>query len=44
MPDSIDSRALHILETVFGYSSFRGQQAEIVGHIARGGDAWWCRR
>jgi ATP-dependent DNA helicase RecQ len=39
MSDSIDSRALHILETVFGYSSFRGQQAEIVGHIARGGDA-----
>ena len=39
MSDSIDSRALHILESVFGYSSFRGQQAEIVGHVARGGDA-----
>ena len=39
MSDSIDSKALHILESVFGYSSFRGQQAEIVGHVARGGDA-----
>src|SRR3569832_313074 len=39
MSDSIDSRALQILESVFGYSSFRGQQAEIVGHVARGGDA-----
>jgi len=33
------SRALHILETVFGYSSFRGQQAEIVQHVVQGGDA-----
>src|SRR3569832_2944774 len=39
MSDSIDSRALQILESVFGYSSFRGQQAEIVGHVAEGGDA-----
>jgi ATP-dependent DNA helicase RecQ len=39
MSDSVDSKALHILESVFGYSSFRGQQAEIVGHVARGGDA-----
>jgi ATP-dependent DNA helicase RecQ len=39
MSDSVDSRALQILESVFGYSSFRGQQAEIVGHVARGGDA-----
>jgi ATP-dependent DNA helicase RecQ len=32
-------QALHILETVFGYSSFRGQQAEIVHHVVGGGDA-----
>ncbi len=28
-----------MLETVFGYSSFRGQQADIVNHVAGGGDA-----
>nr|WP_237719835.1 DNA helicase RecQ [Herbaspirillum sp. CF444] len=33
------SRALHILETVFGYSSFRGQQGDIVRHVVQGGDA-----
>ncbi len=33
------TRALHLLETVFGYASFRGQQAEIVELIASGGDA-----
>ncbi|MDE9537479.1 DEAD/DEAH box helicase, partial [Xenorhabdus bovienii] len=33
------ARALHILETVFGYASFRGQQADIVQHVAQGGDA-----
>jgi ATP-dependent DNA helicase RecQ len=33
------SKALHILETVFGYSSFRGQQDEIVQHVVQGGDA-----
>ncbi len=32
-------RALHVLETVFGYSSFRGHQGEIVQHVAGGGDA-----
>ncbi|MEB0136079.1 DNA helicase RecQ [Actimicrobium sp. CCC2.4] len=36
---STPERALHLLETVFGYSSFRGQQAEIVELIAQGGDA-----
>ncbi|MGH8809035.1 MAG: DNA helicase RecQ [Noviherbaspirillum sp.] len=36
---SDNNRALHVLETVFGYSSFRGQQAEIVNHVAGGGDA-----
>ena len=33
------AQALHILETVFGYSSFRGQQADIVHHVVQGGDA-----
>jgi ATP-dependent DNA helicase RecQ len=32
-------RALHILQTVFGYPSFRGHQAEIVNHVGQGGDA-----
>jgi ATP-dependent DNA helicase RecQ len=32
-------RALHLLQTVFGYPSFRGQQADIVETIASGGDA-----
>jgi ATP-dependent DNA helicase RecQ len=32
-------QALHLLQTVFGYPSFRGQQAAIVDHVARGGDA-----
>ena len=32
-------RALDVLQTVFGYPSFRGHQAEIVQHIAQGGDA-----
>ena len=31
--------ALSLLSTVFGYSSFRGAQAEIVDHVAGGGDA-----
>ncbi|OON60400.1 DNA helicase RecQ [Massilia sp. KIM] len=35
----IGARALHILQTVFGYPAFRGQQADIVEHVASGGDA-----
>ncbi|WP_188420168.1 DNA helicase RecQ [Oxalicibacterium solurbis] len=35
----LGARALHVLETVFGYSSFRGEQADIVDVVARGGDA-----
>ena len=31
--------ALAILNDTFGYPAFRGQQAEIVGHVAGGGDA-----
>jgi ATP-dependent DNA helicase RecQ len=29
----------HILQDVFGYGAFRGQQEEIVGHVTAGGDA-----
>jgi ATP-dependent DNA helicase RecQ len=35
----LGERALHILDTVFGYPAFRGQQADIVEHVASGGDA-----
>ncbi len=31
--------ALHVLEHVFGYSAFRGEQQAIVEHVAAGGDA-----
>ncbi|MGV3742303.1 MAG: RecQ family ATP-dependent DNA helicase, partial [Burkholderiaceae bacterium] len=37
--EASSAQALHILQTVFGYPSFRGQQAEIVDVVARGGDA-----
>jgi ATP-dependent DNA helicase RecQ len=37
-PD-LSTRALHVLQSVFGYPRFRGSQAEIVDLIARGGDA-----
>ncbi|MCH2222815.1 MAG: DEAD/DEAH box helicase, partial [Dechloromonas sp.] len=37
MPPS--SRALDILRDVFGYPAFRGEQAEIIAHVASGGDA-----
>ncbi|MDQ9170103.1 DNA helicase RecQ [Oxalobacteraceae bacterium R-40] len=37
--DASNAQALHILQTVFGYPSFRGQQAEIVDVVANGGDA-----
>jgi ATP-dependent DNA helicase RecQ len=39
MTSDIQESALHILQTVFGYPAFRGQQAEIVEHVASGGDA-----
>jgi len=32
-------RALNLLQTVFGYPAFRGQQGEIVDHVSKGGDA-----
>ncbi|HET8747290.1 MAG TPA: DNA helicase RecQ [Ramlibacter sp.] len=31
--------AHHLLQSVFGYAAFRGQQAEIVDHVIAGGDA-----
>jgi ATP-dependent DNA helicase RecQ len=33
------AQALSILRDVFGYPAFRGRQAEIVAHVAAGGDA-----
>jgi ATP-dependent DNA helicase RecQ len=33
------SRSLEILNEIFGYPAFRGQQAEIVEHVAGGGDS-----
>ena len=35
---SFMSRALEILNEVFGYPAFRGQQHDIVEHVAAGGD------
>ena len=31
--------ALRILHAIFGYSAFRGDQQDIIGHVAAGGDA-----
>jgi ATP-dependent DNA helicase RecQ len=39
MSTETGARALHLLQTVFGYPAFRGQQADIVEHVATGGDA-----
>jgi ATP-dependent DNA helicase RecQ len=40
MPPAVtDSSPLPILQEVFGYSAFRGAQAEIVDHVIAGGDA-----
>ncbi|MDH7453599.1 DNA helicase RecQ [Luteimonas composti] len=33
------SHAHHLLETIFGHRGFRGEQAEIVRHVAEGNDA-----
>jgi ATP-dependent DNA helicase RecQ len=34
-----NARALEILQNIFGYSSFRGEQQAIVEQVVRGGDA-----
>src|ERR1700712_3057896 len=33
------SRSLEILNEIFGYPAFRGPQADIVEHVAAGGDS-----
>jgi ATP-dependent DNA helicase RecQ len=37
--NQVMSRAAQVLHEVWGYSAFRGPQAEIIGHVANGGDA-----
>jgi ATP-dependent DNA helicase RecQ len=37
--NEVMSRATQVLHEVWGYSAFRGPQAEIIGHLADGGDA-----
>ncbi len=39
MNPGTEDRALGLLNTVFGFPAFRGAQAEIVRHVAGGGDA-----
>ncbi|HZX27160.1 MAG TPA: DNA helicase RecQ [Telluria sp.] len=39
MTQDLGARAVQTLQTVFGYPAFRGQQADIVEHVASGGDA-----
>jgi ATP-dependent DNA helicase RecQ len=39
LPETEVSGALQILRRVFGYDSFRGEQQEIIEHVAAGGDA-----
>lgn len=36
---SLPEQALSLLQSIFGYEHFRGRQAEIVAHVAGGGDA-----
>lgn len=36
---NLPQNALRLLQNVFGYPAFRGQQGEIVQHVASGGDA-----
>jgi ATP-dependent DNA helicase RecQ len=39
LDDTTSASALEILHRVFGYDSFRGQQAEIIQQVVSGGDA-----
>ena len=34
-----DKRPLEVLKRVYGYSEFRGRQAEVIGEVVAGGDA-----
>lgn len=36
---TVQAKPLEILKSIFGYSSFRGEQEEIINHIIKGGDA-----
>ena len=36
---SAPDQALHLLQTVFGYPAFHGQQAAVIAHVTNGGDA-----
>ncbi len=41
MSDSLsDSLCLSVLKEIFGYSAFRGQQADIMEHVTPGGDCF----
>ncbi|MSQ55697.1 MAG: DNA helicase RecQ [Betaproteobacteria bacterium] len=37
--NTIAARAGQVLRQVFGHAAFRGRQAEVIGHVAGGGDA-----
>ncbi len=39
MTQDLGARALHALQSVFGYPAFRGEQAAIIELVAAGGDA-----
>ncbi len=39
MTPAVDPRPLQLLNSVFGHPAFRGAQADIVAHVAGGGDA-----
>jgi ATP-dependent DNA helicase RecQ len=39
MTQAVDPRPLQLLNSVFGHPAFRGAQADIVAHVAGGGDA-----
>ncbi len=38
-PEALPPRALQVLQTVFGYSAFRDQQAAVVAQVTKGGNA-----
>ena len=39
MTQAVDPRPLQLLHSIFGHPAFRGAQADIVTHVAGGGDA-----